>query len=80
MKIDITKPNETLTIKGNAYTLKSVIVHLGATPHSGHYITYIKNIAGNWWVCNDETCRPRKRKRSIFQATEKVYVLMYEQS
>lgn len=34
------------------YTLKAVIVHLGKSVHSGHYVVYIKK-DGKWTLFND---------------------------
>lgn len=35
------------------YKLKAVIVHLGKSVHSGHYVVYIKK-NGAWTLFNDE--------------------------
>lgn len=35
------------------YRLKAVIVHLGKSVHSGHYVVYIKK-DGHWTLFNDE--------------------------
>jgi hypothetical protein len=49
----IRMPNKfQLTISDSVYELEAVIVHIGATLHSGHYIAYCKS-NGNWWCCND---------------------------
>ena len=73
------KPNQTFTIKDRAYTLKNIIVHLGETPHSGHYKAYVKDNGGNWWLHNGDTYDAAKQIPNIVTAKEKVYILMYEQ-
>jgi ubiquitin carboxyl-terminal hydrolase 36/42 len=35
------------------YKLLAVIVHSGATTHSGHYVAYIKSSNGLWYCMND---------------------------
>lgn len=43
-------------VEGNdspLYKLKAVIVHLGKSVHSGHYVVYIKKEDG-WALFNDE--------------------------
>ena len=35
------------------YNLKAVIIHLGKTPHHGHYVAYIKK-EGKWVLFNDD--------------------------
>lgn len=36
-----------------SYDLKAAVVHLGRTPTSGHYLTYIKHDDGSYWCAND---------------------------
>ena len=47
--------NATIQFHGITYDLQSVVVHLGATPDSGHYITVARHETnnGNWWVYDD---------------------------
>jgi len=35
------------------YKLLAVIVHSGATTHSGHYVAYIKSSNALWYCMND---------------------------
>ncbi len=35
------------------YVLKACVLHSGATPRSGHYITVAQR-AGGWWKLDDE--------------------------
>ncbi|GLI60657.1 hypothetical protein VaNZ11_002857 [Volvox africanus] len=40
---------------GSTYTLRSVLVHRGNTQQSGHYISFVSDGEGKWWLKNDET-------------------------
>lgn len=35
------------------YNLLAIVVHSGATTHSGHYVAYIKSSNGLWYCMND---------------------------
>ena len=37
------------------YRLYGIIVHEGTcnSPHSGHYVAYVRGADGRWWECND---------------------------
>ncbi len=37
------------------YRLYGIIVHEGTrnSPHSGHYVAYVRGADGQWWECND---------------------------
>ncbi|KAH8835094.1 hypothetical protein DL96DRAFT_1489263 [Flagelloscypha sp. PMI_526] len=39
------------------YNLYAIVVHIGAGPHHGHYISIIKTM-GNWLIFDDETVSP----------------------
>jgi ubiquitin carboxyl-terminal hydrolase 36/42 len=39
------------------YDLYGIVVHLGDTPRSGHYISFIKASDNNWYECNDSIIR-----------------------
>lgn len=38
---------------GSTYDLKAIICHKGTTPHTGHYVAFIK-VDGQWILFNDE--------------------------
>ncbi len=42
-----------VTICGQAYRLKSVIMHLGPNAEEGHYVTLVNDDV-QWWIGNDE--------------------------
>lgn len=46
------KPNN--SEKKTLYSLKSIIVHQGATLEGGHYVSYVKSKEGGWHHCNDQ--------------------------
>ena len=78
---------EVLDVQGHLYDLRSVIVHLGESVHSGHYIALAKHETntGTWWLYNDAerreataeqvstTCRFVRGREQM-----KSYVLFYE--
>lgn len=41
------------------YRLFGIIVHEGTrnSPHSGHYVAYVRGANGQWWECNDAQVR-----------------------
>ncbi|KAF9011099.1 hypothetical protein BDQ17DRAFT_1175840, partial [Cyathus striatus] len=39
------------------YNLFAIVIHIGAGPHQGHYISIIKTL-GNWFVFDDENVSP----------------------
>ncbi|GIL91031.1 hypothetical protein Vretimale_9476 [Volvox reticuliferus] len=42
----------------NTYTLYSVLTHRGDTLQSGHYVSFVRDGEGEWWLKNDETTVP----------------------
>ena len=56
--MDLLKPaenpvaNEEIGPVQDDYRLKAVIIHLGKTPHHGHYVVYVKK-EGEWVLFND---------------------------
>jgi ubiquitin C-terminal hydrolase len=36
------------------YQLYPIIMHVGALQLYGHYMTYVKNLDGKWFKCNDK--------------------------
>ena len=77
---------EVLEFQGHVYELRSVVVHLGDSVESGHYITLAKHETdtGSWWLYNDSE---RKEASPEQVATTvgyrswtvmKSYILFYE--
>lgn len=54
------------------YRLKAVIIHLGKSVHSGHYVAYVRSGEG-WVLFNDE-----RVTRSLHPVLGKGYVYLYE--
>jgi uncharacterized UBP type Zn finger protein len=54
------------------YELKAVIIHLGKSVHSGHYVAYVKTAKG-WVLFNDE-----KVTTAAHPVLGKGYVYLYE--
>ncbi|KAF4706994.1 hypothetical protein FOZ63_019950 [Perkinsus olseni] len=57
------------------YTLSGVLVHSGATPQLGHYYAFVRNPAGFWYCCDDESVTPAKEHTVLSQ---QAYILFYE--
>jgi uncharacterized UBP type Zn finger protein len=54
------------------YRLKAVIIHLGKSVHSGHYVAYVRH-GDDWVLFNDE-----KVTKSLHPVLGKGYVYLYE--
>ena len=54
------------------YQLKAVIIHLGKSVHSGHYVAYVRR-GGDWVLFNDE-----KVTLSPNPVLGKGYIYIYE--
>ena len=78
--------SDVLDFQGHQYDLRSVIVHLGTSLHSGHYIALTKHETdtGTWWLYNDANRREATREQVATTGglrgwkTMKSYVLLYE--
>ncbi|KAF4675088.1 hypothetical protein FOL47_008263 [Perkinsus chesapeaki] len=57
------------------YLLSGVLVHSGATPNLGHYYAFVRNPAGFWYCCDDESVTPAKEHTVLSQ---QAYILFYE--
>ena len=70
--------DETLELKDNSrmnkYYLTGIIVHLGSTRNSGHYISFVKSSNGVWYEMDDETVNQISLKKLLSQHA---YVLFY---
>ena len=74
-----------LSYQSQTYHLKSVVVHTGASAHSGHYWCVSKHPTptGDWWMCNDADRRIATQKQVATLGThrsqsQQSYVLFYE--
>ena len=78
---------DVITFQGIEYHLRSVIVHLGESAQSGHYITVAKHTteSNSWWIYDDESRREasvdeRSTMGTYFQQNMNSYVITYEKS
>ena len=77
---------ETISFKGRVYNLCSVVVHLGKSPRSGHYIAIARHTVANgqWWLYDDANRREARPDEVATTATYrnygcmKSYVLFYQ--
>ncbi|KAI5059443.1 hypothetical protein GOP47_0025762 [Adiantum capillus-veneris] len=56
------------------YVLYAVIVHAGSSQDCGHYYSYVKDIHGKWFCCNDTLVTSVSAKSVL---SEKAYILFY---
>ncbi|GEQ71156.1 hypothetical protein JCM33374_g4837 [Metschnikowia sp. JCM 33374] len=57
------------------YTLKAVICHKGTSPHTGHYVAFIK-LEGEWFLFNDE--KVVRCGESIEDIKKNAYIYFFE--
>ncbi|CAE7241020.1 pif1, partial [Symbiodinium sp. CCMP2456] len=58
----------------------SIIMHLGETPHPGHYVAYV-NYNDVWWRCDDRQVMPaRDSTHFCHRINEKAYHLFYQKT
>ena len=78
--------DERVVFHGRSYSLSAVVVHLGSSPQSGHYICIARHetASGRWWVYDDDR-RLEARPEEIATDTRyrgreqmKSYVMFYE--
>jgi uncharacterized UBP type Zn finger protein len=61
------------------YELKSIVLHHGASPNVGHYISFIKNKQGVWSECDDDYITKQKGNVLEEKSVKKnAYILFYE--
>uniref|UniRef100_A0A803N7N5 ubiquitinyl hydrolase 1 n=1 Tax=Chenopodium quinoa TaxID=63459 RepID=A0A803N7N5_CHEQI len=56
------------------YSLFATIVHSGFSPESGHYYSYIKDVMGRWYCCNDSYVTLSTLQEVL---SEKAYILFF---
>lgn len=57
------------------YELRAVLVHIGSTLLSGHYLAYVRVTSG--WLCLDDASVTRASEGEVH--AESAYMLFYEQ-
>eukprot|EP01080_Neovahlkampfia_damariscottae_P004359 gene4359-7715_t len=65
----------------NIFDLKSIIVHSGSSPNSGHYTCYIKNSDEIWYECNDNVITKQRKHEPVLKdkmIKKNAYILFYE--
>jgi len=60
------------------YSLRSVVAHEGASPHSGHYVCYAQGDNGRWRLYDDSIVSELGAERNLEQEFgRKAYILFY---
>jgi ubiquitin carboxyl-terminal hydrolase 2/21 len=72
--LDLSKYVDGYSPKKYIYDLYGVCNHMGG-PMGGHYTAYVKNVAGKWLNCNDETVSIIENLNEIVTST--AYCLFY---
>ena len=72
---DAVKAGEVVSLAGAMYRLAAIIVHLGATPQSGHYVAHVREAAG-WVRYDDASAMPSAGPRAQ-EVQHDGYVLLY---
>lgn len=61
------KPALSIPVKKGQLHLHSIIVHLGSTPTSGHYVAFLKEPSGSWMYYDDtEDTMQRIKEKDLF--------------
>ena len=55
-----------------------MIVHSGLNIHGGHYYSFIKDMAGQWWYCNDQKISKVEDPQRVLKQT--AYLLFYRKT
>lgn len=63
---------------GPMYELRSVVAHDGASPHSGHYVTYARGDTGAWRLYDDSLVKEFPASQDPLRSLgRKAYILFY---
>jgi ubiquitin C-terminal hydrolase len=63
---------------GPVYNLRSIVAHDGASPHSGHYVTYARSETGSWKLYDDSLVREVADGQELLRTLgRKAYILFY---
>ena len=83
--LDHVHPDQEVLFNSVRYRFQSVVVHLGASPSSGHYVTCARHetSTGAWWLYNDAIRREATPGEVACTALwgrqpMKAYILFYE--
>lgn len=72
---DAVEADDVIRVAGAAYRLSAIVVHLGATPRSGHYVAHVRD-AGGWMRYDDLNVAPSTGPRAQ-EVQRDSYVLLY---
>jgi len=63
---------------GPVYNLRAVVAHDGASPHSGHYVTYARGETGSWRLFDDSFVKELPNGQDTLRSLgRKAYILFY---
>jgi len=62
-----------------AYSLVGVVVHIGSSLSSGHYVAFCRGPNGFWYKCDDE-CVTQVKLETVLSEMSGAYLLFYERA
>lgn len=72
---DAVEVDETLMVAGSTLHLRAIVVHLGATPRSGHYVAHVRDSSG--WLRFDDSFVTRSAGPDSAEVRHDAYILLY---
>ena len=71
----LTVDHEFVDVSGYHWSLRAMVLHIGATRDQGHFVAHVL-VGDNWWLCNDGTvtqarppANPRKATFLLYERT-----------
>ena len=71
----LTVDHEFVDVNGYHWSLRAMLLHIGATTEQGHFVVHIL-VRDEWWLCDDATVTRGRPPADL----RKVTVLLYERT
>lgn len=72
---DAVEADQVITLAGTTLYLRAIIVHLGSTPRSGHYVAHVRDAAG--WMRFDDSIVTQSPGPDSDEVRRDAYILLY---
>jgi len=72
---DAVEADQVITVAGTTMYLRAIVVHLGATPRSGHYVAHVRDVAG--WMRFDDSIVTQSPGPDSDEVRHDGYILLY---